>query len=1066
MATHAGCRPTIGFLSSWYVYEGTTIDPYLQVLLDGVRAAATDFGCNLLLSCGVNGLSSAEQRTSAWPVAEPGTDFLPISPANTDGLIVVPHSLSPSQRQYLQDLRAAGYPIVWCGPEEPGAAVVVDNAGGIEQAFAHLLAHGHKRIAFIAGYNEPDGDSAIRLAAFKQCVRQSGLPWDERLLAYGDHSVLGGQQAIQQILATAAPFSAVLASNDLSCFGAAAHLQAHGLHIPGDIAVIGFDDLLGAHAHTPPLTTVRHPTFTLGYEAIRHLLAILEGQSADRVISIPTRLVVRQSCGCCPGEESIARPAAAPTGIAQAMAAAVMAEARSMPEPTIQPLCTQLLEDFLACATQHDTRVFHHTLGDVLTYTEPHDDVYIWHAALSVLRNLVVAQHTQHALFTRAAEDMLARAYVTVSERMRRRATEILVHQMQTANQLGLMATQLQATLDEQVIPNILDQYLPSLGIRRMLAARFEADGDDPVARSSAILSQGLAGNLLPHSFSSYQFPPPSLFAPDTPFQLALLPLLIREGVSGFVAFDAASLAPCAAIVGNLAAALRSSAMYREALDGRRLAEEASQQKSRFLSTVSHELRTPLSLVVGLSEMLMREQRAGTLAPQDLAPDLARIYANAQHLGRLVEDVLDLASSEAGRLHVAHEPIDLVAALGLTLGAGEQMAREKGLGWATHMPPNQVWVLGDSTRLRQVLLNLIANAVKFTAHGHITVELQSLLGQATVTVRDTGPGVPAHEQALIFGEFQRGERAARQSGLGLGLAISKQIVELMGGQIGIESTDTAYGSRFFFRLPTISLVPTLDVLARQDQAGDATSGPQIVLIVDDNPALAAFHTRLIHKHNRLYRVIVAQNGREALTLIQQTLPDVVLLDLMMPELDGFRVLEHLAADEQMREVPVIVLSARSLDESDFARFHAGVSAVLCKGLFSAAEIVQHVETAMARTKRRGGAAQRIVRKALAFIHGHYAESLGREHIASVVGITDNHLTACFHEELGLAPMTYVTRYRLREARTLLETSSESVTEIALRVGFSDSAYFSRVFQREVGVTPRAYRRGKRAAHDQ
>jgi AraC-like DNA-binding protein len=244
-----------------------------------------------------------------------------------------------------------------------------------------------------------------------------------------------------------------------------------------------------------------------------------------------------------------------------------------------------------------------------------------------------------------------------------------------------------------------------------------------------------------------------------------------------------------------------------------------------------------------------------------------------------------------------------------------------------------------------------------------------------------------------------------------------------------------------------------------DEASDA--GAKIVLIVDDNATMRAMHARIV-RGQAAYRVLEAANGREALAVMRATPPDLVLLDLIMPELDGFGVLEAMRADERLCSVPVVVLTAQTLTEADLGRLNRGVAAVLAKGLFSVEETLRHMTAALERSRKLGSPTQRLIHKAIAFIQSHYAEPLSREQIATHIGVHENYLTDCFHREMGITPITYLTRYRLQQARALLEAGQQSITEVALAVGFADSAYFSRVFQREVGVSPSAYQRGRRA----
>jgi len=547
------------------------------------------------------------------------------------------------------------------------------------------------------------------------------------------------------------------------------------------------------------------------------------------------------------------------------------------------------------------------------------------------------------------------------------------------------------------------------------------------------------------------------------------------------------------------------------------------------------------------------------------------------------------------------EPLDLREMLQPILVTGEQLARDKGLAWQARLPDSMPRVWGDRTRLRQVALNLVSNAIKFTKEGTITLEVESgkeagsrkqeggskdprgalLLPSSSFLIfriSDTGLGIPPSEQDLIFDEFRQSERTTARGygGLGLGLAICKRLVELHGGHIGVQSSGAeGSGSTFYFTLPILGsetppassaftsrtvlvlseqpgqgkylgqhlrqqgfevvehpvagnnawlpqlltsppgavvLDPALaseqgwevlkvlkgnpatrdipilfysltqehdagfvlemdyltkpvgaadlaQALARQGWSAGGQSATKTILVVDDDPGILETHARMVQLQSGAYRVLKARNGREALALLEHTPPDLVLLDLMMPELDGFGVLEAMREREATRDIPVIVLTAQVLREADLARLNRGVATVLNKGLFSVQETLAHIETALARRRQLGSKAQRLVRKAMAYLHEHYAEPLARETLAASLGVSPGYLDLCFRQEMNLTPMTYLNRYRVNQAKARLTTSELSLTEIALAVGFADSAHFSHAFRREVGLSPSAYRRG-------
>src|SRR5687767_11097849 len=351
MPNPTGRRPTIGFICTWPVYQGTTIDRYAHSLIQGISAAANEQGCNLLFGCGFSATGNHPQYRSFWPVPGPDVNFVPVGPWNTDGLIIVPDELTKEQSQYVRDLLESGFPVVFTTPEGPGPVVAVDNTLGIQQAFEHLLDHGHKRIAFIAGHMGRGGDSEERLQAYRLALKQAGLPEDPRLIAFGKHRRDGGRLAMQQILDSGATFTGLIASNDLSCLGAIQGLTEAGRVIPDDVAVIGFDDILDARSLSPSLTTIRHPTFSLGYQSVVTLLDHIcnHVNRAARVVVSP-RLIVRQSCGCPPtgtgrsfSSVDFFEPALQRSDLAHVMAKASLIEARNSLLEDLQEQCASFV---------------------------------------------------------------------------------------------------------------------------------------------------------------------------------------------------------------------------------------------------------------------------------------------------------------------------------------------------------------------------------------------------------------------------------------------------------------------------------------------------------------------------------------------------------------------------------------------------------------------------------------------------------------------------------------------------------------------------------------------------
>ena len=250
-------------------------------------------------------------------------------------------------------------------------------------------------------------------------------------------------------------------------------------------------------------------------------------------------------------------------------------------------------------------------------------------------------------------------------------------------------------------------------------------------------------------------------------------------------------------------------------------------------------------------------------------------------------------------------------------------------------------------------------------------------------------------------------------------------------------------------------------LERQGLGAAGGHERKAILIVDDEPGVLEMHARIVETWSPECRVRKARNGREALDMIRLERPDLVMLDLMMPELDGFGVLEIMQSDAMCRDIPVIVLTGQVLTHEDMARLNRGVTNVLKKGLFSIEETLAHVEAALVRNKHLGSETQRLVRKAMAYIHERYSEPISLKDVARSVGISKEYLARCFHQETRVTLVTYLNRYRIGQAKARLEAGEQNLTEIALEVGFSSGPYFSRVFRQEVGKSPSEYRQAGR-----
>lgn len=424
-------------------------------------------------------------------------------------------------------------------------------------------------------------------------------------------------------------------------------------------------------------------------------------------------------------------------------------------------------------------------------------------------------------------------------------------------------------------------------------------------------------------------------------------------------------------IAAALGVTLHNARLFQEARLARAAAEEADAAKSSFLSTVSHELRTPLTSVLGFAKIIRRrlEERLFPLivstdrkveqARQQVLDNLAVVVSEGERLTKLIDDVLDLAKIEAGKFTWNMGKVSIDEIIDRALAATASLFESRKLTAERHVQPDLPVVTGDQDRLIQVVINLISNAVKFTDHGAIRCSARLLNGEIVVSVADSGIGIAPADQPRVFEKFKQvGDTLTdKPKGTGLGLPICKEIVEHHGGRIWVES-EPGQGSTFSFTLPTAassegSAIPArravdIESLVRQLREKVATHQPRdkSVLVVDDDINIRSLLSQELSDAG--YRVRLAEDGRKALALIREETPGLVILDVMMPEMNGFDVAAVLRNDPATMDIPIIILS---IVEDKERGFRLGVDRYLTKPI-DTASLFREVDTLLDQGKSR------------------------------------------------------------------------------------------------------------------
>jgi CheY-like chemotaxis protein len=332
--------------------------------------------------------------------------------------------------------------------------------------------------------------------------------------------------------------------------------------------------------------------------------------------------------------------------------------------------------------------------------------------------------------------------------------------------------------------------------------------------------------------------------------------------------------------------------------------EASARLKSEFLANFSHEIRTPLNAITGYCDLLLRDEGA-RLTPHGRR-DLSVIKANARTLLALINDILDLSKIEAGRAEVVKELVDLGELSEECLASVREILKGKEVALSCDIAVRQVFT--DPLKLRQVLLNLLSNAAKFTDAGEIVVTAEVQGSTLVLSVEDTGSGIPDDQLPFIFDKFRQVDGSARRKvgGTGLGLAIVKEVVQLLGGTVNASSA-LGRGSKFTIALPN-SVDPTLSprLLTQTGPLQSPATGPFTVLVIDDDPMVQ--HLVRGHLEADQFRVLSATDGVEGLTLAREARPSVIILDIHLPRLDGWTVLAELKSDPGLATIPVVMMS--------------------------------------------------------------------------------------------------------------------------------------------------------------
>ncbi|MCI4670174.1 MAG: ATP-binding protein [Bacteroidia bacterium] len=500
--------------------------------------------------------------------------------------------------------------------------------------------------------------------------------------------------------------------------------------------------------------------------------------------------------------------------------------------------------------------------------------------------------------------------------------------------------------------------------------------------------------------------------------------------------------------------------------------KELDQLKNDFFTNISHELRTPLTLILSpVSDALEQVQS------RVMRDKLETIQQNGERLLNLVNEIMDLSKVEAGKMELHLSVMNLGEFLKRVFYSFESLAQLRRISYKANIDISEVFVEGDRDKLEKILNNLLSNAIKFSpAGGKVSLLASRMNGNFSIRIEDSGQGIDVEDQEKVFDRFYQSKNVngSLQGGTGVGLALSKELAELMDGSIQLES-EIGVGSSFTLSLP-LKEVQQPDQIALEEEYESSSQtlafAPIMIngkkprlLIVEDNPALGKYLIQLL---NEDYQCILAQDGMEALKQLKINHFDLILSDVMMPNMDGFELRRKINERRDWKIIPFVLLTARHLEEDRITGFQLGIDDYLTKP-FSKLELQARIHNLIHNKLERdefkhsneakgnvSNVDQEMLRKMEHVVLEHMTDpQFGVESLASEINYSSKQARRILKELTGMTTVNFILEVRLQKARELLERRQvASVTEAQVAVGIDSASYFTRKFTERFGINPK------------